>query len=76
MLDMPLGELVPRAKIALVSMRVAAAYAASGDRTLPRDLNTLVKAGLLLKRKNSYKANLAVILGRFVPTFERFPERQ
>ncbi len=65
-LDFPPGNVVPRAKIAEVSPRMAREYAHAGEKTLTRDINQLMRRGLLLKTKGGYRANRGVIAA-FLP---------
>ena len=70
LIDLQLMNIYKKDDLALVSVRVARMYGAAGDRTLPRDVNTLVKEGLLLKLAgNMYVANSARIAA-FSPTFD------
>ncbi len=55
-----------------VSVEVAAQYAKKTPKTLTRDINALLKMGLLVKDANIYKANKAIILA-FLP-LRRIPE--
>jgi Fic family protein len=55
-----------RAELALVSPRVAKAYANKTGKTLTRDINELREAGLLLRDESGYRANKAMILA-FLP---------
>lgn len=66
-LDMPAGQSVTRAKLREVSARVAGEYAGSGSKTLTRDVNELVKRGLLIKTVNGYAANLRIV-DAFLPS--------
>ncbi|WP_166741780.1 Fic family protein [Cumulibacter soli] len=60
-LDFPAGETVARAKIPDVSVRIAREYAKTGDKTLTRDLNELVRRGLLVRGKGGYRTNHGII---------------
>ena len=64
-LDMP-PEPVSRAEISRITPRVAAEYATRGEKTLNRDLNALVRRGLLRRVGRAYVANRDVILA-FLP---------
>jgi Fic family protein len=65
-LDMPREGLLSAAEIQQVSVRVATAYAGKAERTLERDLKTLIAEGLLLREGRKYLANAGVILA-FLP---------
>lgn len=62
------GEVRRSEIITSVSTRVAAAYGAAGERTLPRDLNALLKQKLIVKGPNGYSASLHRVAA-FLPTF-------
>lgn len=49
------GEPVPRSKIRELSPRVAVAYAERGEKTLTRDLNALLKRGLIKHEEEGYR---------------------
>jgi len=57
---------VSRAQIAQVSPRIATAYARKTDMTLTRDLNELLRMGLIVKEHGAYRARKEIILG-FLP---------
>jgi len=66
MLDFPVGQVVPRAKIPEISTRMARHYARAGERTLTRDLNALVAKGLLAKVGRGYRARQEIMFA-FLP---------
>jgi Fic family protein len=69
-LDMPLGEVVARNKLTTISPRVAGAYGRADERTLPRDLNQLVKFGLIEKVRGGYQIAIwQVAAAYYSPTF-------
>lgn len=53
---------LPLDKIRHVSTRIAEEYAGKKDKTVQRDLEALVKAGLLKRMKKGYRANLSLML--------------
>jgi Fic family protein len=59
----PGGKPVPLSGIPLVSTRLAQVYATKNERTLLRDLEFLIGAGLVEKGKEGYRAKREVILG-------------
>ena len=69
LLDMPLKDWVKRSEVAKVSTRVALEYGGAGERTLPRDLNALVKDGLMVKGPKGYRVAVENVVA-FVPTFD------
>jgi Fic family protein len=56
----------PRKRVASVSARVAAEYATKGEKTLARDLNALVEAGLVKEEAGGYRPCKELILA-FLP---------
>lgn len=64
-LEMPIGP-VGRAEIPQISPRVAAEFATRGEKTLTRDLDALVRRGLLRRVGRSTIANREIILA-FLP---------
>lgn len=73
MLDMPNGVIVARSEIGQISPRVAGEYAGTGTKTMTRDLNELLKRGLLLKVKGGFIANREIV-DAFLPLTLRAPE--
>lgn len=65
-LDLPGDRPVPQKELASISARVAADYRSKGDKTVSRDANALLKAGLVVKRGGGYAANRGLILA-FLP---------
>jgi Fic family protein len=57
------GEAKTKSEIAILSPELAKTYARKTDKTLGRDLNELVKMGLLIKKDEHYHARTDVILG-------------
>jgi Fic family protein len=55
-------EPVPRSKIRELSPRVAVAYAERGEKTLTRDLNALLKRGLIKHEEDGYRPSREKIL--------------
>lgn len=67
LLDMPWHQYCPRQRIRRISPRVAEAYAGKTDKTITRDLNALMKAGLLQRGpKGGYRPKWVLLLG-FLP---------
>lgn len=60
-LDVPVDAWVPRNRLVTVSARIAGEYAGSGSKTLTRDINELVKRGLLVRGGKGYRANSDVV---------------
>lgn len=60
-LAMPSGKVVPRSDLEGLTPKLAALYAKAGPRTLARDLNRLVKVGLIVKRKRGWLSNDQII---------------
>lgn len=58
---------VPLSEIPLMTTRLAQAYASKNERTVVRDLEFLIGAGLAEKGKDGYRAKREVILA-FLPT--------
>ena len=56
-LDMPKGTVVPRGKLREVSNRVALEYAGKESKTVTRDINELLKRGLLLRVSGGFMSN-------------------
>lgn len=65
-LAMPPFEVVPRDELTVLTLNLAALYARTGPRTLSRDLNRLLKAGLILREGRSWRANTTVMFA-FMP---------
>lgn len=65
-LDMPPETLVPRQRLAEVSIRVATEYAQTGSKTLTRDVNELIARGLLIRQGAGFQANRRIV-DAFVP---------
>jgi Fic family protein len=64
-LDLP-GQPIPRAQLRLVTPRVAQDYAGKGEKTLTRDINALIKLGLLVREGRAFRAHREIILA-FLP---------
>ena len=60
-LAMPSFEAVTRDELTVLTPVLAALYARTGPRTLSRDLNRLLDAGLILREGRSWRANTAVM---------------
>ena len=65
-LGMPMDRLVARGDLEGLTPKIARLYANAGPRVLSRDLNHLVKLGLLRKAGKSYGARSSVVLA-FLP---------
>lgn len=50
-LDLPWGVFTPMPQIPVLTPRLARDYAGKGSRTVPRDVNALIKRGLVIKSK-------------------------
>lgn len=73
-LDMPQGATISRNKLREVSARVALEYAGSGAKTVTRDVNELLKRGLLARAGgNNLTANRDLV-DAFLPLTMRSPE--
>jgi len=57
-LVMPSDRFVSKDEVVMLTPRIAADYARTGERTPARDLNDLVKMGLLEKKGRRYRARL------------------
>jgi len=57
---------VPLAEIRHISPRIAEAYATLNERTVKRDVDSLVEMELLLKTPEGYEANFGLMLA-FIP---------
>ncbi len=66
LIDMP-AEFISRKEIVGVSSRVTRDYAIKSEKTLTRDLNSLLGKKLINRSGTSYKPNRELILG-FLPT--------
>ena len=64
------GEPVPRPDITTISPRLASAYANKTSRTVTRDLNSLIKLGLVTRTPEGYAAHISAILGFLPPSAE------
>ncbi len=71
-LDMPEGE-TARRELTTISTRIAAEYATKGEKTLTRDLNSLMKMGLVIRKGRGYAPNQEVILAFLPPRCEEPP---
>jgi hypothetical protein len=60
LIDMP-AEFIPRREISGVSSRVTRDYAIKSEKTLTRDLNSLLRKKLLIRSGTSYKPNRELI---------------
>jgi len=60
-LAMPPDLFLTRDQVIVLSPKIAAAYAVTGERTPARDLNDLVRMGLLEKKGRGYRARVEVI---------------
>lgn len=66
-LDLSLSDTaVPALQIAVLTPRLARAYARKTDKTLTRDLKAVLDMGLVVKEPGGYRARKEVILG-FLP---------
>jgi Fic family protein len=72
-LDMP-DRVTPRKELPTVSTRVAGEYGGKGEKTLTRDLNTLLKMGLIVRRGKGFAPNRDLILAFLPPRCEEAPE--
>lgn len=61
---------IPRGRLAQLSPRVATFYAKKTDKALTRDLNALLKAGLITRAKGGYRARRELILAFLPPTWK------
>ncbi len=68
LLDLVDKGVVRRSEITHISPRVAESYGGAGERTLPRDLNALMKQGLIIKTPGGLSAALGQVAA-FMPTF-------
>ena len=68
-LDMPANPVAPSV-ITRVSPRVAEDYAGKGEKAVTRDLNVLLKMGLLRREGRAYVANRDVILAFLPPKID------
>lgn len=73
-LAMPTTAYVSRDEVEVLSPQIAAGYAVAGERTLARDLNDLIKMGLLDKKGRGYRAPMEIIQA-FMPPVAEPPER-
>lgn len=64
------SEPVAFGKLGEISPRIAAAYARKTARTLSRDINGLMKMGLLIKETAGYRAHKEIILAFLPPKAE------
>jgi len=60
-LEMPSDRFISTDEVVLLTPQIAADYARTGERTPTRDLNDLVKMGLLEKQGRRYRARLEII---------------
>lgn len=60
-LAMPTDRYVTRDEVVVLNPNIAADYAVTGERTAARDLNDLVRMGLLDKQGRGYRARLEII---------------
>ncbi|WP_328321807.1 Fic family protein [Kribbella sp. NBC_00382] len=60
-LDLPIDEPTPRAKLRVLSARVAAEYAGKTSKTVARDLNELTRAGLVIRTPRGILPNRDLI---------------
>lgn len=67
-LDMPKAKIVPRPDLTMVSPRVASEYAGTTSKTVTRDINDLVRLGLL-------RIGLVPVRGRNSPGFRANRDR-
>ena len=73
-LDMPEQSLAGK-ELRNVSPRVAADFALKGEKTLTRDINILLKMGLIVKRGKGYAPHRELILAFLPPRCEEKPEK-
>lgn len=59
-------QMIPRKELTELSPRLARRYAETSERTLSRDLNALLDAGLMVKTDAGYRARIEVVLA-FLP---------
>ncbi|MBX6316412.1 MAG: Fic family protein, partial [Isosphaeraceae bacterium] len=71
-LALPDGE-TPRRALTRLTPQIAAEYASKGHKTLTRDLNILIKMGLVLKTPGGYAPNKDIILAFLPPRCEEPP---
>jgi hypothetical protein len=60
-LAMPMAGVVPRADLEGLTPKLARLYASAGPRVLPRDLNKLVKLGLIRRDGRGYRTRSALV---------------
>jgi Fic family protein len=60
-LEMPSDRFITTEELVMLTPPIAADYARTGERTPARDLNDLVRMGLLEKKGRSYRARLELI---------------
>ena len=60
-LAMPSDMPTPKSDLPGLTPKLAAEYARAGPRTLTRDINRLVEAGLIVKRRAGYQPHVALI---------------
>jgi Fic family protein len=71
-LDLSLREKpIPLADIPLISTRLAQAYSGKNERTVSRDLEFLIAAGMVEKGKNGFRAKREIILAFRSATAEK-----
>ena len=69
------AEWIPVSKLTEITPRVAKDYASKTIRTLTRDINVLVKTGLVEKRRAEVRAKNEIVFA-FLPVRVRIPEKQ
>jgi len=60
-LDMPSNKILTTGQIREISPRLAVDYATKTERTVKRDLNDLIAAGLIRKVKGGYMLNNSIV---------------
>jgi Fic family protein len=60
-LAMPMSGVVPRADLEGLTPKIAKLYAGAGPRVLSRDLNQLVRLGLIRRDGRGYRSNSAIV---------------
>ena len=65
-LAMPPFKVLARDDLTLLTPPLAALYAGTGPRTLSRDLNRLLEAGLILRERRNWRANTDIMFA-FMP---------
>lgn len=60
-LAMPMTGIVPRGDLEGLTPKIAKLYASAGPRVLPRDLNQLIKLGLIRRLRRGYRTRSEIV---------------